>query len=160
VVRRSSKRQSSEGMSQVAQALYELASKKPLTSALCSKAQQLAEGIENREKRHRAYDFVQKYMWDRLPKTQPATTRASKRPQTKAASRRVSLIDDFGQAYGEYLQAPKPLSLAKAQAMYIRALESGETHRALYDWAQEIGDRIMMETWVEERGNYWQPRKS
>jgi inhibitor of KinA sporulation pathway (predicted exonuclease) len=163
-------------MSAVAEALYELATQ-PLTQALCSKAQKLAESIEDREKRHRAYDFVQKFMWDRLPETKPATrtsksttkraskststkaTKASKRPPTKASGR-VSLIDDFGQAYGEYLQDPKPLNLSKAQAMYIRAVEGGETHRALYEWAQEIGDRVLMDTWIEERANYWQPKRS
>lgn len=151
----------SSGMSDVAQQLYDLASR-PLTFESCSKADRIAESISDKKKRHRAYDFVQKYMWDRLPekslpKTQKTVTRHAKPKSMPTATKRVSLIDDFGDAYGEYLQDPKPINLAKAQSMYIRAKEGGETSRDLYQWAQEIGDRVLMESWTEERGNYWQP---
>ena len=71
-----------------------------------------------------------------------------------------SLVDAFGAAFGKYLEATKAdtrKARAAAMAAHEKALAGGETLATLYDWANEIGDRIMQDCWLEERGRFWMP---
>jgi len=64
-----------KNMSPLARKLYKLASR-PLTFKNCVAADRIVDSIEDRAKRHRAADFVQSRMWDRLPESKvPRTSR-------------------------------------------------------------------------------------
>lgn len=75
-----------------------------------------------------------------------------------------SLVDAFGEAFGKYIKAVTDsrnervhLELAAAKAAHAKAIEGGESLATLHDWANEIGDRVMQDTWPDERANFWMP---
>lgn len=66
-------------------------------------------------------------------------------------------VDAFGAAFGLYLETSSPAALAKAKAAQAKALSCGEKPSTLRDWANEIGDRVMEDEWVDMRGKFWMP---
>jgi len=68
-----------------------------------------------------------------------------------------SLVDAFGAAFGKYIEASSTSHLAAAKAAHAKAVEGGESLATLHDWANKIGDRVMQDTWPDERANFWMP---